>query len=232
MIYNRDAVDRVQQIAPYLLFDPDPYPVLIDGGISYVVDGYTTSANYPYGEAFFSTDLDREASGETFNYVRNSVKAVVDAYDGTVKLYLSDTLYGAKDPIIRAYAKAFPDLYTEDMPTELQEHLRYPELLFKIQTEAWGRYHQSNSSTFFNNSDQWNIAQAPPSDTRAAQIAASGDGSGETKDFSRIDPYFQMLQMTPDRDPEFLLTRPFVLASSNDSGRNLAAMMIGVQQPR
>ena len=98
IIYNRNAVERVQQIAPYLLLDPDPYPVLINGGISYVVDGYTTSADFPYGEAFFSTDLDRDATGETFNYVRNSVKAVVDAYDGTVTMYLSDTLYGEKDP--------------------------------------------------------------------------------------------------------------------------------------
>lgn len=231
IIYNRDAVDRVQQVAPYLLLDPDPYPVLIDGGISYVIDGYTTSAYYPYGEAFFSTDLDRDATGETFNYVRNSVKAVVNAYDGTVKMYLADTLYGAEDPIIRAYAKAFPDLYTEEMPAELQQHLRYPELLFKIQTEAWGRYHQEDPSTFFNNSDEWSIAQAPPSDARASQVAASGVEAGAAQDFSRIDPYFQMLQLTPERDPEFLLTRPFVLASSNDSGRNLAAMLVASNQP-
>lgn len=231
VIYNRDVTDRVQQIAPYLLLDPDPYPVLINGGISYVVDGYTTSANYPYAEAFFSTDLDREATGETFNYVRNSVKAVVDGYDGTVTLYLSDTLYGDKDPIIRAYAKAFPDLYTEEIPTDLQQHLRYPELLFKIQTEAWGSYHQDSPATFFNNSDQWNIAQAPPNDARASQVAASGTESGQTQDFSRIEPYFQMLQLTPERDPEFLLTRPFVLASSNDSGRNLAAVMVASNHP-
>lgn len=231
IIYNRNAVERVQQVAPYLLLDPDPYPVLINGGISYVVDGYTTSANFPYGEAFFSTDLDRDATGETFNYVRNSVKAVVDAYDGTVTMYLSDTLYGEKDPIIRTYAKAFPDLYTEEMPSDLEQHLRYPELLFKIQTEAWGRYHQDNPSTFFNNSDQWNIAQEPPSDARASQVAASGSEAGGTQDFNRIEPYFQMLQLTPERDPEFLLTRPFVLASSNDSGRNLAAVMVASNNP-
>ena len=229
VIYNRDAVQRVQEIAPYLLLDPDPYPVLIDGGISYVVDGYTTSSNYPYAQAYLSSDLDPEASGETFNYVRNSVKAVVDAYDGTVQLYFADTLYGEEDPIIRAYAKAFPDLYEEDIPANLEAHLRYPELLFNIQTVAWGRYHQSNPSTFFNNSDQWNIAQDPPRDARASQVATNSDGS--TTDFGLIEPYFQMLQLSEDREPEFLLTRPFVLASSNDSGRNLAAMMVASNHP-
>ncbi|MEZ5239574.1 MAG: UPF0182 family protein [Microthrixaceae bacterium] len=231
VIYNRDVLDRVEQVAPYLLLDPDPYPVLIDGGISYVVDGYTTTVNYPYGEQFFAPDLDPNATGETFNYVRNSVKAVVNAYDGTVTLYLSDTLYGEEDPIIRAYADAFPDLYTETIPDDLKQHLRYPELLFKIQTEAWGSYHQSNPSTFFNNSDQWNIAQDPPSDARASQAAATTSPDGQVQDFARIDPYFQMLQVTPDREPEFLLTRPFVLASANDSGRNLAAIMIASNSP-
>ena len=231
VIYNRNVIDRVKAIAPYLLLDPDPYPVLIDGGISYVVDGYTTSVNYPYGEQFFAPDLDPEATGETFNYVRNSVKAVVNAYDGTVTLYLTDTLYGEEDPIIRAYAEAFPDLYVETIPDNLMQHLRYPELLFKIQTEAWGSYHQDNPSTFFNNSDQWNIAQAPPSDARASQAAATTTEDGQVADFSRIDPYFQMLQITPERDPEFVLTRPFVLASSNDSARNLAAVMVASNEP-
>lgn len=229
VIYNRDAVQRVKEIAPYLLLDPDPYPVLMDGGISYVVDGYTTSSNYPYAEASPSSDLGRETPGETFNYVRNSVKAVVNAYDGTVTLYLSDTLYGDRDPIIRAYAKAFPDLYEEDLPGELRAHLRYPELLFNVQTVAWGRYHQSNPSTFFNNSDQWNIAQAPPTDGRSGQVSTTTDGAAT--EFARIEPYFQMLQLTPDREPEFLLTRPFVLASSNDRGRNLAAIMVASNHP-
>ncbi|MGI9578622.1 MAG: UPF0182 family protein, partial [Microthrixaceae bacterium] len=225
VIYNRDAVERVQLLAPYLLLDPDPYPVLMDGGIKYVVDGYTTSGNYPYAESFNAQELDPEAVGETFNYVSNSVKALVDAYDGTVELYLTDTLYGSEDPIIRAYSEAFPDLYSETLPSGLLDHLRYPELLFKLQTTAWGRYHQASAATFFNNSDLWDIAQDPPSDA-SAQATTLTDANGvQTSDFARIDPYFQMIQLAPDRDPEFLLTRPFVLASQGDSARNLTAIM-------
>ncbi len=188
MIYNRDAVERVQLLAPYLLLDPDPYPVLLDGGIKYVVDGYTTSGNYPYGESFVAADLDPEATGESFNYVSNSVKAVVDAYDGTVTLYFADTLYGEEDPIIRAYAEAFPGLYEETIPPELMEHLRYPELLFKIQTEVWGRYHQTSPTTFFNNSDEWTIAQDPPPRLRLGpgerDLRHGGSPTGVRKDRS------------------------------------------------
>ena len=231
VIYNRDAVERVQLLAPYLLLDPDPYPVLMDGGIKYVVDGYTTSGNYPYAEAFNAAELDPTAAGETFNYVSNSVKALVDAYDGTVELFLTDTLYGSEDPIIRAYAEAFPDLYSETLPSGLLEHLRYPELLFKLQTTAWGRYHQSSPSTFFNNSDLWDIAQDPPSDADSPVTPATGPDGVPGTDFPRIDPYFQMIQLAPDREPEFLLTRPFVLASQGDSARNLTAIMVVGNDP-
>lgn len=230
VIYNRDAVERVQLLAPYLLLDPDPYPVLMDGGIKYVVDGYTTSGNYPYAESFNAQELDPEAVGETFNYVSNSVKALVDAYDGTVELFLTDTLYGGEDPIIRAYAEAFPDLYSETLPSGLLDHLRYPELLFKLQTTAWGRYHQDSPSTFFNNSDLWDIAQDPPSDADA-QLTTLTDENGVQTGFDRIDPYFQMLQLTPESEPEFLLTRPFVLASQGDSARNLTAILVVGNDP-
>ena len=98
------------------------------------------------------------ASGGSFNYIRNSVKAVVDAYDGTVTLYLTDELSGEPDPIIRAYAKAFPGMFTEDIPDNVMQHFRYPEFMFKAQTYMWGRYHQDDPSTFFNNSDRWIVA--------------------------------------------------------------------------
>ncbi len=232
VIYQRDAVERVKTIAPFLEVAGDPYPVLVDGRIVYVLDGYTSTTNYPYAQT-----LDGAAIGEaelgTFNYLRNSVKAVVDAYDGTVDLYLSDTLYGEEDPIVRAYAKAFPDLFSEDMPAPLAEHLRYPEGLFKTQTELWGRYHQDVPATFFSNSDRWSIAQAPPSDASpVAAVAANADGTESgTQQFGRIDPYYQMIELEPGEEPEFVLTRPFVLASSDDSGRNLTAIMVADNDP-
>lgn len=234
VIYKRDVMERVESIAPFLLFGRDPYPVMIDGRIVYLVDGYTTTPNYPYAEAY-PENLVSEGSDGSFNYLRNSVKAAVDAYDGTVTFYLTDTLYGGKDPIIRAYAKAFPGLFVEEIPPGLAEHFRYPEGLFNAQTEAWGRYHQESPSAFLNNSDAWNPAQNPPSTAEASRnIEATSLETAEaagTDTFGRIPAYYQMMQLTPESDPEFVLTRPFVLASKDDSGRSLTAVMVARNDP-
>lgn len=229
VIYIRDIKERVHTIAPYLTLDTDPYPVMVDGRIKYIVDGFTTADTYPYAQTINASSIDPSLTG-TFNYMRNSVKAVVDAYDGTVTLYLADTLYGEQDPVIRAYAKAFPDLYEEKIPESLRNHFRYPELMFKVQTAAWGRYHQSDPSVFFNNSDRWSIAQQPPNS--ASTTVSTDPSTGETTtNLPRIEPYYQMLQLTPDSQPEFVLTRPFVLASDDESGRNLTAVMVASNDP-
>jgi uncharacterized membrane protein (UPF0182 family) len=229
VIYLRDIKERVHTIAPYLTLDTDPYPVMVDGRIKYVIDAYTTADSYPYGQGIDAHEIDASVSG-SFNYIRNSVKAVVDAYDGTVTLYLSDTLYGGKkDPIIRAYAKAFPDLYETEIPDSLSRHFRYPELLFEVQTTVWGRYHQSDPSAFFNNSDRWSVAQQPP-DSASQTVSTTPDGQ-VTSNLERIEPYYQMIQLTPDSQPEFVLTRPFVLASGDESGRNLTALMVASNDP-
>ncbi len=230
IIFNRDIRERVQTLAPFLTLDADPYPVMVDGRIKYVLDGYTTASTYPYAEQQDPTTIDATQT-DTFNYISNSVKAVVDAYDGTVTMYLSDTLYGHKDPIIRAYAKAFPGLFESDIPESLSRHFRYPELLFKAQTQVWGKYHQSNPSSFFNNSDRWDIAQEPPSSSTAETASNATDAAGQTTQLKRIDPYYQLMQLQPGDDPQFVLTRPFVLASTDDSGRNLTAMMIASNDP-
>ena len=232
VIFNRDITARVKAIAPFLTLDPDPYPVLLNGRIQYVLDGYTSTSHYPYSQSLDASQIGVEQAG-TFNYLRNSVKAVIDAYDGTVTLYLSDTLYGGKqDPIIRAYDKAFPGLFTKSIPKDLAAHFRYPELLFKTQTQIWARYHQGNPSTFFNNSDRWDIAQQPPNSGNAvttdAATAATQAVTGQT---ARIDPYYQMLQLAPGQKSQFVLTRPFVLASNDDSARNLTAVMIASNDP-
>lgn len=230
VIYIRDVKERVHTIAPYLTLDTDPYPVMVDGRIKYVIDAYTVADTYPYAEGINAGDIDPGLSG-TFNYIRNSVKAVVDAYDGTVKLYLTDTLYGGqKDPIIRAYAKAFPDLYETAIPDSLSRHFRYPELLFKVQTTVWGRYHQSDPSVFFNNSDGWSVAQQPPDSSSPTVEPDQATGDAATN-LARIEPYYQLMQLTPDAEPEFVLTRPFVLSSKDESGRNLIAVMVASNDP-
>lgn len=230
VIYMRGVSERVHEIAPYLTLDTDPYPVMIDGRIKFVIDGYTTANTFPYGQEIDASSIDSALSG-SFNYMRNSVKAVVDAYDGTVTMYLVDTLYGKKDPIIRAYAKAFPGLYKTEIPDSLSRHFRYPELMFKVQTTAWGRYHQSDPSAFFNNSDRWSVAQQPPTSSSVSVTTSTAAGANDSTNLSRIEPYYQMMQLTPDSQPEFLLTRPFVLASDDESGRNLTAVMVASNDP-
>lgn len=230
VIFHRDVVERVRVLAPFLQLDSDPYPILLDSRVKYVVDAYTTSNAYPYAQQVDAAAVARGHSG-SFNYLRNSVKAVVDAYDGTVTLYLADELYGERDPIIRAYAEAFPGLFTEDIPAEVAEHFRYPEFLFKTQTTAWGRYHQQSVSSFFNNSDRWAVGQAPPDRATSTGDTDVDEVPATSSQAPRIDPYYQFLRIGDSERAEFVLTRPFVLASGDDTGRSLPAIMIARSDP-
>ena len=230
VIYIRDVVDRVREIAPFLVFDQDPYPILRDGRVQYVVDAYTTTSEYPYAQNVDASEVSAGTTG-SFNYIRNSVKALVDSYDGSVTLYLADTLYGGqKDPIIRAYDKAFPGLFTEDIPDSIKDHLRYPEFMFKTQTFMWGKYHQENPSTFFNNSDRW-IVSPQPSDTGAGASTPTDSATTPSAAQATIDPYYQELRIGSAETSQFVLTRPFVLSSGDGSGRNLTSVMIARNDP-
>ena len=160
IIYVRDVRDRVEKLAPFLKFDSDPYPVILDGRMVYVVDGYTTTDRYPYSQRASVSDLDRESGlRDRFNYVRNSVKAVVDAFDGDVKFYVVDP----DDPIIQAYQSAFSGLFTpiSEMPEGLVDHLRYPEDMFRVQSELWGAYHVDETENFYQRASEWAISQDP-----------------------------------------------------------------------
>lgn len=232
VIYVRGVIERVHQIAPFLKSDPDPYPVLIDGRVKYIVDLYTVSDSYPYAQRVNAADVAAGASG-SFNYIRNSAKAVVDAYDGTVEFYLTDSLTGSTDPLIRAYAKAFPGLFAEQIPNELIAHFRYPEFLFKVQTWAWGRYHQSDPSTFFNDSDRWVVAPQPSSTGAGTVQAEAATAVGRSGNASEVmEPYYQELKIGSASDSQFVLTRPFVLTSGDGSGRNLTSIMVARMDPK
>lgn len=158
LLMNRNIIDRVEKIAPFIRFDEDAYMVVNDEGkLFWIIDGYTLSTNYPYAEYF---EIEGKTPGltEKYNYIRNSVKAVVDAYNGDVTLYITDR----RDPIIMAYNKAYPELFadldTETIPADIQKHLRYPSLLFKIQAEKLEKYHVTDVSTFYKDEDAWTIA--------------------------------------------------------------------------
>ncbi len=208
IMINRDVRARVEALAPFLSFDGDPYPAVVDGKIQWIIDGYTTSNRYPNSQRAL-TDRTGGLTGR-FNYVRNSVKAVVDAYDGTVSLYIVDE----SDPIARAYRSAFPSLFAKDAPSQaLKDHFRYPEDLFKVQTNMWGRYHTDNPDTFYNGSDAWVVARDPG--TQASVLPTSTiPGQAPQAPAGSIPPYFQLMALPGETQQSFVLVRPFVPANS------------------
>ncbi len=205
---------------------------MIDGHVTWILDGYTTTDAYPYAQQANTDGLDGTSGLDTsFNYVRNSVKATVDAYDGTIKLYVVDDT----DPMIKAYQAAFPSLFTSDAPSEeLRSHFRYPEDIFKVQTNMWGKYHVTDPDTFYNGSDQWLVAKDPGiQEARAATVTTvAGDTTAVvSSNAKRIDPYYQLMQLPGETDTSFLLLRPFVPFSDNDSRQQLKAFMVAKSDP-
>ena len=194
MIY-RDIGARVRQAAPFLRFDHDPYLVVTESGrLVWMADGYTTSDRYPYAQP---------ARG--FNYIRNSVKATVDAYDGTVTYYIADP----DDPVASTYAKAFPGLLRPlaQMPRDLQTHIRYPEDLFAVQARMYAIYHMQDPQVFYNKEDLWTIPRLPQ----------------EGRD-REMEPYFTIMRLPGEPKEEFVLLEAF-----NPSGRD---NMIGLMAAR
>ncbi len=226
ILYNRDVRARVQTLAPFLSWDSDPYPVLVNGKIYYIIDGYTTSNHYPNAQTADTDDLDPSSGlNKTFNYARNSVKAVVDAYDGSVTMYVVNQ----SDPIIRAYEAAFPKLFNEgQVPSGIKDHFRYPEDLFTVQTNMWGSYHIDDPQAFYGQTAGWSIAQDPgntvvnPSQTSTINQA----GQTVTSKEQRVKPYYAILKLPGESQQSFMLFRSFVPFSEDDTKKTLSAFMV------
>jgi uncharacterized membrane protein (UPF0182 family) len=231
ILYMRDVRDRVTTIAPFLRYDRDPYPVVLDGRIVWLVDAYTTSNMFPHAQLADLNRLNADSGlNHQFNYVRNSVKVAIDAYDGDATFYIIDP----DDPIAAAYAKAFPKLFSaEEPPPELRAHFRYPEDLFRVQTNMWGRYHISDANEFYSQSDRWNIAQDPGSAGSTpglVPVDASGVPIGRPRE-NRMDPYYLLMRLPGEERTEFLILQPFVPFSDDDSRRELSAFMVAKGDP-
>ncbi|MBW3668050.1 MAG: UPF0182 family protein [Actinobacteria bacterium] len=233
-VFFRDIRERVTQAAPFLRYDADPYPVIVGGRILWIQDAYTTTSRYPYAQQANVEELPVGSGLNTgFNYVRNSVKVVTDAYDGTMQFYIVDP----DDPIAQAYAKAFPDLFTpfSDMSPELVAHLRYAEDIFRVQTNMYGRYHITDPVEFYRGTDSWNVSQDPGSGRPSAQPQEVRvlDASGRLvpRQTKRMDPTYQLLRLPGDQRESFLLLRPFVAASEADKQQNLTAFMTAKSDP-
>ncbi len=229
LLLQRDVRARVQSLAPFLAFDQDPYSVVLDGKIVYVVDAYTTSDRYPNAQRADTDDVPDESGlrGRNFNYARNSVKAVVDAYDGTVKMYVTND----DDPLIKAYRKAFPKLFTDqsEAPPELRAHFRFPEDLFRVLTTMWGRYHVDDPDQLLNANDEWNVAAEPgaevdPTPSTSVTTTAGNDVT-ESGRSARTDPTYLLTRLPGEKDESFVMLRPFTPSSTQGGNNQLTAFM-------
>jgi len=230
----RNIRDRVEKAAPFLFPDSDPYLVVLEGRLVWVQDMYTLTSRYPYSTPANSDDStaqDRPATGRLprgsrsgipadFNYIRNSVKATVDAYDGTIHFYVVDEA----DPLIRAYREIFPDLFStrDEMPLGLLDHLRYPEDLFRVQSDVYTRYHVTDSRVFFNSGDPWEIARDPstsPHEVELRQIGgvntlvATGMRQEFRDDNRPMVPYYLLMELPDEDDLSYLMLQPFTAAT-------------------
>ena len=222
ILFERNPRDRVAKVAPWLTLDGDPYPAIVDGKVLWIIDGYTTSAGYPYSRRTVLSDAINDTvttntgatsllRNQSINYIRNSVKATVDAYDGTVSLYTWDE----QDPVLKTWAKAFPNalLPKSAISDQLMEHVRYPEDLFRVQREILSSYHVRTAEAFYGGQDFWRIPRDPS--TFGANAGAQ-------------PPYYLTLQMPGTKAPVFSLTTPFVPRGGRE---NLSAFAVVNSDP-
>jgi len=185
IVIRRNIQERIKSIAPFLSLDHDPYIVISGGRLYWIQDAYTTSSSFPYAQTI---------DGDTVNYIRNSVKIVVDAYNGSANFYVTDP----KDPIVETYARIFPKLFKPfgAMPIDLQRHTRYPEDLFLIQAQIYRTYHMSAPEVFYNREDLWQFPRQP-------------NGIDDTTD-TKMDPYYLNMRLPGEKRTEFALMLPMV----------------------
>ena len=196
LLMRRNLRERVTTLAPFLTYDPDPYVVLgEDGRLSWIMDAFTISDSYPYSSHY-------HLDNELINYMRNSVKVVIDAYDGTTTFYVFDT----DDPIIAGYRRIFPTLFKDAsaMPAGLRKHVRYPEMLLKLQAEVYGLYHMTDPEVFYNREDLWTVATE----------VGMADGGAQTT--QSMQPNFVMMKLPGETGEEFAEILPFTPANRNN----------------
>jgi uncharacterized membrane protein (UPF0182 family) len=218
ILFNRNPRERVTKVAPWLTLDGDPYPAVVDGKVTWIIDGYTTSAGYPYSRSTSLATATNDAltanstsitaqSNKAVNYIRNSVKATVDAYDGTVTLYQWDTT----DPVLKTWMKAFPNTVKakSSISQGLLDHIRFPEDMFRVQRDILSSYHVKSAAAFYGGQDFWRVPRDPS--TFGANAGAQ-------------PPYYMTVQMPGAAKPTFSLTTPFVPRGGRENLSAFAAV--------
>ena len=204
IVYRRPIQQRMRALAPFIVWDADPYPVIHDGRIMWLIDGYMASTLFP-----ISRQIAVEGVG-TLRYLRNSVKATMDAVSGEVRIYA----YDAQDPVLRTYANVFPQLFTsvDEMPAELRAHVRYPAMYLREQAQVLGQYHLTSPDAFYRGEDVW-------------QLPTTGESAGsESADFR---PVYQMMRMPGEETPSYVLSAPYIARQR----RNMTALLVVQNDP-
>ncbi len=235
LMFVRDITQRVQKAAPFLSLDSDPYPVLVNGQLDWVQDAYTTTDHYPYSQDADQTILPL-ASGlqQNFNYVRNSVKVITNAYTGKMTFYVMDP----HDPIIRTWERIFPSMFTPSskMPSDLRQHIRYPEDLFMVQAQMFGRYHITQPQAFYNAGDAWTLSQDPGSGSPSSQAQQTFTTTPQgqlvsTGQTQRMAPLYQVLQMPGQQALDYNIMDAYVPVSKSNQLQTLSGFMVGGSDP-
>jgi uncharacterized membrane protein (UPF0182 family) len=237
VLVERNVGHMLTNVAPFMHMDTDPYPVIRDGEILWVLDLYTTSSFYPYSQPVENIAIGRLAQSSTLrrgiNYMRNSVKAVVDAYDGDVTFYLVDP----DDPLARAWSEAYPGLFSpaSEMPAGLEEHLRYPQDLFRLQGQLYLEYHVTEPTELFSGNDAWSLPGDPATINRDSSLLGSELLFGDTRDPTTGDlvyraeilPYYLLTKLPLEEDLSYLLLQPFTPSDR----RNMSAFLVADSSP-
>ncbi|QGG48274.1 UPF0182 family membrane protein [Heliorestis convoluta] len=199
LLMNRNISERLEKVAPFLRFDRDPYLVIHDGRLVWIADAYTTSSQYPFSQPTRGVG----------NYIRNAVKATVDAYTGEITFYISD----ASDPIIQSYQSIFPNAFRslDEMPETMRSHIRYPEDMFNVQSSIYATYHMQDAGIFYNREDEWNLPR----------LASGGDSN------LWMEPYYTLMTLPGEDEPEFILMTPFTPAKRDNMIAWMAARSDG-----
>lgn len=214
ILFDRDPVERVQKVAPYLTIDAAPYASVVDGKLKWIIDGYTTSSQYPYSEVTDMNALTVDADNQRVsmmskqvNYIRNSVKATVDAYDGSVELFAWDD----EDPILRSWSKIFPGTLksVDDMSGELLSHVRYPTDMFKVQREVLSKYHVTDAGAFYSAEDAWRTPDDP-----VASASETGPNPSQP-------PYYLTLSAGADAEPTYSIYSTYIPDARGEGARDI-----------
>jgi hypothetical protein len=236
VMFNRNINTMVRKAAPFLKYDSDPYAVILNNSVYWVVDAYTTTDNYPYSQNANTNGVSPSSGlSSTFNYVRNSVKVVINAYTGKMDFFVVDP----SDPIIQVYERAFPDLFKPESEADtlipgIQAHFRYPEDIFTVQTNMFGRYHLTDATDFYTQAQAWTVSPDPGSGplSNSSPLITTVVNNVPVTSVQQLAPQYVLAHLPGSTQQTFMLLEPFVPIGSTTERQNLTAFMTASSDPQ